>query len=622
MSSNNSFGSLSGGRFLASLYAKDSLLAAMLQRIINSVNKTAANAGVGSIDEVAPPPPINNINIKTSGEYLNVSLNHNASVNRGINYFVEVSANDPDFKQPVITQPLGPSRTAQPMLLPTYDDNGNLQSYYVRAYAQYPGSKPSRVNTFGGANSATPISMGGNTMLTLLAGTGSGTASPTGQQGASGFGKNLTSPKLQGAITASIGAPSQNQSAPIVTPPTPTPTQVTDDIIHGDAIWWIDPAFNYWRDDFMFHGTITGVSGTDTHGELRWDSGGNAVLIQPYNGAAPHFGQFQIQNNNIAGDYFYFIGPCLKTGPGYLTSGFALLEKPNWKMIWIFNFSASPNVSSATMTQTSLYVGLACPGTAGTTNLWNPALGPSPRPPYFLGCRFDTDTTSPSIGDATLKLEMVGNANTNTGTRNNTQGTVFDTGIAPSLTGNWCALEITCTATGMITMSVTDDLETSLCPRSSPQTFTAPTMTCTAGDHSAAWTVAAGVTGLMTLVQSAQGSDATAGATNFCWGNGSEITLAGLSSTLAVYNGTYIVQGLPSATNLSFLTSDVVTGTANSGAAVSGYPTLLPFFTFGNDTTASPVANRAFAMDFFGLVWNPGVDGGTGTPNPAKSRYW
>jgi hypothetical protein len=60
-----------------------------------------------------------------------------------------------------------------------------------------------------------------------------------------------------------------------------------------------------------------------------------------------------------------------------------------------------------------------------------------------------------------------------------------------------------------------------------------------------------------------------------------------------------------------------------TGMTLSCYPAMLPYLAFGNDSSASPVQNsKALAVDFFGFAWNPAVGGGTGTPNPAKARYW
>lgn len=218
---------LDGGRFLADEYSKDSIRATFFQKIIDAINKLGTTLGANPVGEVAPPNPINNINVATSGEYMQVALNHNSAVNRGVHYFVEVAANDPNFTQPQVLD-MGASRSPLPFLLPTLDNNGNAISYYVRAYAQYPGSKPSEITTFGGPLNPTPIQMGGTTKLSPLPSTGSGTASPSGQQGGSGMGKNLVRPSLQPPIRVSIGPTSSQVSLP----PTPAPIGIIFNVVY------------------------------------------------------------------------------------------------------------------------------------------------------------------------------------------------------------------------------------------------------------------------------------------------------------------------------------------------------------------------------------------------------
>jgi hypothetical protein len=185
---------LEGGRYLAQEFAKDSVRATFFDRIITAINNIASKVGVSVFGEVAPPPPITYVSAKASGEILHVTLTHTPSltVTRPIHYFVEISANDPNFTQPHVFH-LGASRELITSL-PTANDSGVNNVYYVRAFSQYPGSKPSAPTSFGGkpgasAGSAISIQMGGSGQMTLLPSTGSGTASLLGTQGGSGFGK-------------------------------------------------------------------------------------------------------------------------------------------------------------------------------------------------------------------------------------------------------------------------------------------------------------------------------------------------------------------------------------------------------------------------------------------------
>jgi hypothetical protein len=195
---------LDGGRFLAELYAKDSVQGAFQQRIINAINKLGSALGANPVGKVQPPPAVNNINISTSGELVHVTLNHNQPVNKGINYFLERDTN-PNFSNPHVIH-MGPSRSAGPMSLPTKDSTGATHKYYFRAYAQYPGGDPSPHTVFGGALNPASVQLTGSTQMDFLPSTGSGTASPTGQQGGKGFGTEQTSASVIGRQQNSIGA--------------------------------------------------------------------------------------------------------------------------------------------------------------------------------------------------------------------------------------------------------------------------------------------------------------------------------------------------------------------------------------------------------------------------------
>lgn len=179
-------GVLSGGRALTKIIQKDPLLGSLLQRIINGTNTLAENTASSAVGRIEPPPPINAVNIKVAGEYAHVTLDHSGEIQQGVHYFVEAATN-PNF---IGAHPIhfGTSRTRDPIHLAAQDDNGDPQSWYMRAYAQYPGGSPSKPVAFGGAN-PTPITTTGGTNLSWQPSTGSGTASNSGQQIGWGFGK-------------------------------------------------------------------------------------------------------------------------------------------------------------------------------------------------------------------------------------------------------------------------------------------------------------------------------------------------------------------------------------------------------------------------------------------------
>jgi len=179
--------------------------AAALRMIENAVNRLAKNIGASAIADASSPPQVQQVQVKASGEMAHVVIQDSNPVNKHVNYFVEY-ATEPNFLQPHVEH-LGTSRT-RVLALPTNGDSpgtdtttglptpGTPQSYYFRAYSQYPGSKPSRAVNFGG-HLAAPVTMNGTTNLTLQPSTGSGTAQNSGQQGNYGFGHFLSRPAVQ-----------------------------------------------------------------------------------------------------------------------------------------------------------------------------------------------------------------------------------------------------------------------------------------------------------------------------------------------------------------------------------------------------------------------------------------
>src|SRR6185437_10111515 len=106
---------------------------------------------------------------------------------------------------------------------------------------------------------------------------------------------------------------------------------------------------------------------------------------------------------------------------------FPLLGQPSWKMIFVWRFhpASESNGTPINFNKKSVYIGLAGSGQALVDHSMS-------RPALFIGARFDTDPTTPTIGDTTIHLEAVANPFSATNARNNTQGTVVDTGIAPA----------------------------------------------------------------------------------------------------------------------------------------------------------------------------------------------
>jgi hypothetical protein len=164
----------------------------LVGKIERGVNNLGQNIGADPTGMVAPPPTIQQLNVKTNGSGLvHAVITDNNPIQKNLHYFVEYDT-DPSFRQPHVVH-LGASRTMNPLTLPAMDDNGNPQQFYFRAYSQYQGSHPGEVVHFGG-DVPSAINPGGTQQMSLIPSTGSGTAQPTGQQGGSGFGKVLFRP--------------------------------------------------------------------------------------------------------------------------------------------------------------------------------------------------------------------------------------------------------------------------------------------------------------------------------------------------------------------------------------------------------------------------------------------
>ena len=196
---------LTASRELSYVNQKDPLMGTLCRKIISAVNSLAKNAAVAAVGKLSPPPPIDSLTVQGAldpstntltvpGEILHHTLTHNQAVQKGVQYISEIDTN-PNFSQPHIIDH-GSSRSSFVSLPSMQSDGATPNTYYLRSYAQYHGSDPSKPTVFGGVTGATKIVMGGTTAtpMSLLPSTGSGTANPNGQQGAVGLGKVLNRP--------------------------------------------------------------------------------------------------------------------------------------------------------------------------------------------------------------------------------------------------------------------------------------------------------------------------------------------------------------------------------------------------------------------------------------------
>lgn len=172
---------------------KDPVMRSAVVSIQDAINKLGSHLAADPVGETSAPPPLQAVNVKTSGEMVHVTFTHNVPINKNIHYFLEYDT-DPSFSNAKVTHN-GTSRTIPPFSLPTQDDNGTPQNWFFKGYTQYPGSNPSPALYFGGLTPL-PVTLSGTTKLTLQPSTGSGTAAPDGQQSGSGFGRIQTRPAL------------------------------------------------------------------------------------------------------------------------------------------------------------------------------------------------------------------------------------------------------------------------------------------------------------------------------------------------------------------------------------------------------------------------------------------
>jgi hypothetical protein len=192
---------LQGGRELNYVSQKDAYTGTLFSRVIEAINTLAKNTSVAAVGKLSAPPPVDSITVQGAqsgstvtcpGEILHHTITHNQAVSKGIRYFSEIDTS-PDFTQPHVIDH-GTSRSSF-LTLPTFQNDGKtLNTYYLRSYAQYHGSDPAKPTVFGGLGGALKIQMSGINASTLLPSTGSGTASPNGQQGGHGLGVVLNRP--------------------------------------------------------------------------------------------------------------------------------------------------------------------------------------------------------------------------------------------------------------------------------------------------------------------------------------------------------------------------------------------------------------------------------------------
>lgn len=382
-----------------------------------------------------------------------------------------------------------------------------------------------------------------------------------------------------------------------------TPESAGDGLVHGDAIWDIDSGVIRLQDDFV----LTNAPNTGAiQSEYAWSLAVNASTFKYIPGSFPTgnnsgAGYIAFSNSAIANNIALMAPGNITSGTTYNTNAWPLFDYPSWKLVWVFKIARLQGSSASSVSfssaQTSFYIGLGnAPGYSFGTNQ-------SPRPPYFFGLRYDTDTTSPSIADTTFHFEAVANSTSGT-SRINTQGNTFDTGVVPTENVSY-RLELLYTTSGSLQFtlisSAGDDVT---------QTLAIPKYSTTSGVEIQA------ANGLAQFFLRGITGPAAAG---------SVVNFSGLTGVQAVFNGNQtITDQVTSSGEWVFPYASAVADGVIVAAVGTGYPAVIPYMAFGNDSSATPVAgSKGVWIDFFGFVWNPGVNTANAlSPNSAKVRYW
>jgi len=175
---------------LTHLEGKDPKLGIYLRKLEKTITTGFSNAGVSATGNIAPPAPPESVSVSpaTTGDMLQVVVNHAAPIQKGTHYIYTI-ANNPQFSNAMI-EAKPATRSPVHFALPTFAADGTTKhDYHIAVQVQYPGSDPSRP-TYHGGDSPSSIQLNGTSAADILPGTGSGTATNGGQT-LVGLGKTL-----------------------------------------------------------------------------------------------------------------------------------------------------------------------------------------------------------------------------------------------------------------------------------------------------------------------------------------------------------------------------------------------------------------------------------------------
>jgi hypothetical protein len=216
--------------------------------------------------------------------------------------------------------------------------------------------------------------------------------------------------------------------------------------------------------------------------------------------------------------------------------------------------------------------------------------------------------------DTVFNFEYVSNPIfTNSVNRNNKQGTVQATSQAPTQS-KWHRLDITCLQAGVVTMTLDGSTTDTV-------TLTIPKNSYVASGTSQV----SSTTGFGRVSPSFGNFGAVGASPQPEFGEGSAMTVSGLSGGNAALNGTWILDNFSfNVASYLFPTTAGTIGNNSVGFTTTGWPALTPFVSFGNDDEASPVADGLrLYVDFFSFVYNPSLGSKTAaTVTATNSRFF
>lgn len=171
--------SIGGKDLLAQIEKENPKLGIFLrEHVIPAIETTARNSAVSPVAQIEPPAPPESVDLKTSGEMVQVVVNHNAPLQKGAHYIYSFANNDQFSGAMIEAKPA--TRSPVHFTLPTKDAGGTNHDYRLAVQVQYPGSPPSAPTYYGG-QSPSKFNLAGTTQMDLITGTGSGTATNGGQ---------------------------------------------------------------------------------------------------------------------------------------------------------------------------------------------------------------------------------------------------------------------------------------------------------------------------------------------------------------------------------------------------------------------------------------------------------